>query len=475
MGRKSGGWKIRRKPERTGPFFVRFTHAAERFELATGTADQREAEGRAAVIYAEHVSGRATRSPVAASTTPVEDVLGEWIVAHENVVSEGTQALWQTYAKHFVQTFVTMGDFGAAQIEKYMHRRLGKALRATVIKELSAMRGFLRWATTHKYIAAAPSVPTVPGNVLGKRTGTRKAKHTAHASVDVEAVLRELPIWSSETHPARFPVQAYFRVLWETGLRPSTVQRLTAPEHYRVGAPELGITDDIDKARFGRPVPLTPAARSALDGVAPKQGPVFGEHDFRGFLNKAAKAAGLQDVADVISPYDMRHSRTTHLLEVSGDLPGTAYLVGHKQLTTTNIYGHANLRAAESVLASVEFCGESSGPKESSRPPEGERLLVLQGVRGPGLEPGRLLTASTSIMREAAILALCGGSSRQESAEIDTANRHSGEVPQNDGGQILPRLARCAAELVALTDPLDAYVLAFDDGTAEAINTGGSR
>ena len=39
------------------------------------------------------------------------------------------------------------------------------------------------------------------------------------------------------------------------------------------------------------------------------------------------------------------------MLEDGGSLLGVAYLAGHKQVTTTNTYLHANRKAAEEVLA----------------------------------------------------------------------------------------------------------------------------
>jgi site-specific recombinase XerC len=51
------------------------------------------------------------------------------------------------------------------------------------------------------------------------------------------------------------------------------------------------------------------------------------------------------------APYDLRHAKGTHGLEASGgNLNGVAYLLGHKQVTTTNRYVHASQRAVSTVL-----------------------------------------------------------------------------------------------------------------------------
>ena len=99
------------------------------------------------------------------------------------------------------------------------------------------------------YIAEVPEMPKLPKGALGTRATTRKEEPTELDAPEVLATLEQLPVWSSETHPDRFPVRAYFRVLWETGLRPVTIQRLRTPDHFKRGSRSLRITNAADKAR----------------------------------------------------------------------------------------------------------------------------------------------------------------------------------------------------------------------------------
>jgi integrase len=112
-------------------------------------------------------------------------------------------------------------------------------------------------------------------------------------------------------------------VAWESSLRPATLDKLSVPENYRPGCAALTISDEVDKNRFRRELPLSENAREALDSVCPTSGIIFGAHDFRTLLRAAAKAAGIDEYrAKHISDYDFRHSRLTHLGQVSSNLSG---------------------------------------------------------------------------------------------------------------------------------------------------------
>jgi integrase len=150
-------------------------------------------------------------------------------------------------------------------------------------------------------------------------------------------------------------------------LRPATLDALTAPGDYRKGATVLRVREEIDKAKFGREVPLTAAARAALDRCVPDVGKIFDRVDTHlaaKYLRTAAVAAKLPaKKAEQIKAYDLRHARITQLAE-SGNLVGVAYLAGHKAITTTNTYVHAHARAAVEVLKGTDS-GRGRGKKKA--------------------------------------------------------------------------------------------------------------
>lgn len=454
MGRRTEGWRLRGGVDDTKT--VRFSHARKRHEYSTGERDPVRARAAAAKIYADVVTGR--RSPaVAVAERPAAPIFAEWLGAMKSLIAPSTHGLWTIYVSaHYLDTFATTRDFSTARAADYMRRRIGQVSRETVKKELSPLRSFFTWALEQGLVGAPVVVPPVPRSALGVRATTRHAGRADVSPDDAAAVLAALPEWSSSA-PDRFRVRAYFQVLWETSLRPATVQALRVPEHYRPGHVELVVEDRIDKARFGRTVPLTERACAVLNAVAPEAGPIFGRHDYRGFLRRAAALAGRPELAERMTPYDIRHGRLTELAEQS--LPGAAFLAGHRRMTTTTIYAKPTARAARAMLERLggDSGGDSPGPGENV-------------VRRAGLEPARCYPlAPQASARPGFPLNLSAGTP-QESAENGTSRRAIGDAPPeflgDDSAAPLRPLAHALRLLSADAEAFDRWLLADEEGAA---------
>jgi integrase len=351
---------------------VRFTHEGVRHKISTKERDSGRASLIAARIYAEHVTGssvpaastpaapapptvsRATaeRMPDARSLLGVDELGDKWLEAIEPELDERTVRGYRLYVHtHWMPFFQSLGDITTARADAYTRMRLRAVRRKTILKELSALRRFLDWAVTEGLLDTMPTVRSPARTATGTDYlgGARKKVRVELTEDEAEAVLANLP---EHSKIGEHPVRAFFTVAYETSLRRGTLTALVAPGDYTPGRATLRIRDEIDKARFGRELPISERARAALDSVCPKKGLLFPQADYRSALEPAARAAGLSpDRARHLSYHDWRHAALTHLASATTDLAGMAYLAGHKDVTTTAKYVHANIKAAERALA----------------------------------------------------------------------------------------------------------------------------
>jgi len=167
-----------------------------------------------------------------------------------------------------------------------------------------------------------PEIETPGRRVLGHaRASSRKRMFLVFTKTEIEAVISRLPEYTTSKQSGSG--SRCVRALRSRGkaacdLQPSP--KLSVPENYRIGASALTITEETDKSRFGRELPLSVNARKALDSVCPAKGVIFGRHDFRKLLRDAACEAG-------IDAHRASRSRTTIFAHSRLTPPGT----GHKQ------------------------------------------------------------------------------------------------------------------------------------------------
>ena len=447
MARRAEGFTLYRDP-RTRIYYVRFTHDGRRFYVPTGERDRGAAAGAAAQIYADVVAGRWSHGRQAVPSragTPFIDIAALWLADIEATIDPRTFKLYRDVymGRRFAPFFESIDRLDTIGAEKFIAARLKQVTRETLKKELSVLRRFARWAAKRGFLASVPDIETPGRRVIGTPVESARKRHfQVFTTEEIGRILAHLPEQTSAPRAqVPYPVRDWYVVAWETALRPRTLAKLRAPDDYRKGASTLLIRDEADKSRFGRELPLSDEARAALDRVCPKAGLLFGDHDRVMLLRRAAVAAGIdQHRAERISDYDFRHSRLTHLGQHSDNLAGVMYLAGHKQPATTARYLRPQKDAAAEVLRAAApphpargradlspFGGEVTDADGRLRPrakkeefwrhtggiadraPSADRDLqesespessVMTGasfsVRGGGIEPPWLLTASTS-------------------------------------------------------------------------------
>lgn len=225
--------------------------------------------------------------------TPLERLWARWISEIKTEIDESTAALYELHGTaHIVPFFRVVGAITTPACATYQRKRLGVVQKATVKKERSTLRRFLGWAAEQGYVEQATELPPLPRRAIGTRyEKRRRGRATELTPEECRAVIDKLPEWSTSKKTKSFPVRARIIVAYDTALRPSTLDALSVPEHHTRGSATLTLTDEIDKARFGRELPLSQEARQALDAICPDQGPIFSKHDYRDALRKAAEGS----------------------------------------------------------------------------------------------------------------------------------------------------------------------------------------
>lgn len=369
MGRIAEGYTLHNEPSRG--WVLRFTHEGQRRKISCRTRDPGEAAARAPSLYAEAVSGKRPARRLGATTdAPLDELVALW--AAGLTLSPRTVRGYLDYARGiWLVRWSRIGELTETALRAYTRERLGVVTRTSVRKEIAALRGLLAWAVEEGLLPVAP-VLALPPKARGTRTTRQRRRVPVPLSaVEVRAILAHLPERAprrSHRHEVRageaYPVRAYCEFLWETGLRPATVEALSVPEHWRPGADLLDIDEGDDKSGWGRRPPLSTRAQQLLATHAPPEGPVWGRYRVEGYLRAAARAAGVEEArASRVAAYDLRHARVTALVDAGATRAGVQFLAGHRHAATTDRYLHPLEGAARAALAlldegpAVGLCG----------------------------------------------------------------------------------------------------------------------
>jgi integrase/recombinase XerD len=226
--------------------------------------------------------------------------------------------------------------------------RRGFAARS-VARRLSAIRQFYRFLFTEGIRGDDPT-----GTIIGPRQGQVIPKVLSEAEVDRLLQTAAGEVDKAADLAARLSalrLRALVELLYATGLRVSELVALPM----RALAGDRRIVTVVGKGRRERIVPLTPAARDAVAayGAARKKAGgsnspfLFPATGGEGHLTRQVFARDLKGLAAragidtaKVSPHVLRHAFASHLLQNGADLRSVQQLLGHADISTTQIYTH---------------------------------------------------------------------------------------------------------------------------------------
>lgn len=339
----------------------------------------------------------------------LQELSGRWLEEIAGTIDPGTKGLYAMhFSAHLTPHFGTPQGISAATIVAYCRKRLKLVKRSTLKKERSSLRSFLSWCHENGLLLEPVELPPLPKRAQGTAFAVRRrGKATELTPEECRSIIALLPNWSAGRLGVKpFPIRARFTVMYETALRPATLSKLIVGEHYSRGMAYIRITDAIDKARFGRDLPLSLRAREALDFVLPKSGLIFGDHEYRRYLERAAKLV-IGERAATFCPYDFRHARITELAQ-KGGLSAVQFIAGHKRAETTSIYIHADRVAAAKLLDEVGVVSAIRRPwiVDTTNLLDNGTVGAKRGTRTPtpvkGLEPESCSHIPTEALKQLA-------------------------------------------------------------------------
>lgn len=354
MGRPAKGPRVKYK---RGWAYVHFTWESHPYRLALGLqkgstpAERRSVEEAASRAYAQVVSGerRAVRRQPG-KLLDLAELFDEWLETKRGTLDVTFFPTVESYTRRFIDYFVSLDKITEATGENFGVSRLGQVLRKTANRELSYLREFLAWCKRHGALATVPHIPRLPIKAQGVRAGKQRAKFVHITREQGAAILALLPAESKTIAGQKWPLRARFEFAWETALRPGTLGELRVPDHWRPGSRILEIPDGDDKARWGREVDLTDRALAILAAVAPARGVIFGHHAFYKAIKRAAAVVLGPLKGKLFAPYDFRHGRAKDLLDAGAPIRGVSYVLGHKLVSTTDIYTAPERSAGQQAL-----------------------------------------------------------------------------------------------------------------------------
>ncbi|MDH3403847.1 MAG: site-specific tyrosine recombinase XerD [Acidobacteriota bacterium] len=225
-------------------------------------------------------------------------------------------------------------------------RRRGLSPRS-VRRALVAIRGFFSHLVECGEREDNPAVNLLPPKLWRKLPRTLTEEQ-------VERLL-EAPDLST---PLGRRDKAMIELLYATGLRVSELVGLTLPQ-LRLDA---GFLVAFGKGSKERVVPIGEQAEQWVADylAAVRPALVRGRHDLvfvnrlgggltrQGFW-KILRAHGVKAGVDRLSPHVLRHSFATHLLEHGADLRAVQTMLGHADISTTQIYTHIHAQRLRSL------------------------------------------------------------------------------------------------------------------------------
>lgn len=250
------------------------------------------------------------------------------------------------YARHLKATGLTVDQIDRNGVQAYLMRLEQQGFAATTqARHLSAIKQFHRFLVAENLRKDDPTA-IVPAPKAGQRLPKTLSIEEVDKLFDAAEAAMAVPELSPKAMLKAERNYVLLELLYGTGMRISELVALLRSAIVR-DASMLVVRGKGDKERM---VPLNDRAKDALLSYLKKLPPgrfAFPANTKEGYLARQVFARELKQIAidagidpGKISPHILRHAFASHLLERGADLRVVQVLLGHADISTTQIYTH---------------------------------------------------------------------------------------------------------------------------------------
>ncbi|MBF0386802.1 MAG: tyrosine recombinase XerC [Candidatus Omnitrophica bacterium] len=253
------------------------------------------------------------------------------------------------YRLDLEEFFTFLGHDRVAEVEYPTLRRFLAELRShelrprSVSRKLSALRSFFRYLQREGFIAKNPAALIVTPKL---------DKVLPHFMTEDDTLKLVDSSFADESSDLRD--KALFETMYSTGIRVSELVGLSQDDIDLVG----NMIKVFGKGKKERIVPIGQPAVTAIAAYLKarpfknqavflnRSGTRLSARSVRNIINKHIHKAAIQQK---VHPHMFRHSFATHMLNRGADLRSVQELLGHVNLSTTQIYTHLTTEKLKSV------------------------------------------------------------------------------------------------------------------------------
>ena len=266
----------------------------------------------------------------------------------EKGLSQNTIDAYRRDLYSFTDNYSSFDNIGRLEINSYIRNLKEKKYAPTsIIRKVASIRGFFKWAYSMGIIDKNPAStleqPKVPQR-LPKVLSIKEIENILHTNLNpLESVIIEL--------------------LYSCGLRVSELTNMCVND-IDLNAKYVRCFGKGSKERI---IPIGSKAIEKINKYLPYRNLILKQFDLttkRLLINSSGRLLNRQDIYTLIhergklinkniSPHTLRHSFATHLLENGADLRVVQELLGHSDVSTTQLYTHISKKRLKEVYFNI--------------------------------------------------------------------------------------------------------------------------